>query len=416
MTKRRTILRTLASAFPLSMFASAGNTASLAAAVSITESGRDYFKELGVKPFINAAGAYSALGGARMRPEVIDAMRYAATHKVKMAELHTAVGERISKLTGCEAAMITSGATASIVLGTAACMTLGDEDKMQRLPDTRGIRNEIIIQSKHRYTYDRALTVAGATLVEVETEEDVRRLANERTAMMFFLKPTHQGDAIPAERYVALAKELNIPSFCDAATTTPPASNVVDGVREGFDLICYSGGKGLRGPYSAGLLLGRKDLVKYARENSAPNDISIGRGMKVSAEEYLGMMVALETGLNITEKEDFAYKRKRFDKIIEQLADLPGITTNVFVSEGETNELYLDVDWDTDLVTLTRQEFVDALRDHTPAVEVRMMLFSGGRIHLSATVMDEGQDVIVGTIMRDILQSNSPRGRENTEN
>ena len=389
------------------MMVNAGEAATEPAGATITASGRDYFKELGVKPFINAAGAYSALGGARMRPEVVDAMRYAATRKVKMAELHTAVGERIAQLTGCEAAMITSGATASIVLGAAACMTLGDEDKMQQLPDTRGIKNEIIIQKKHRYTYDRALTVAGATLIEVETEEDIRRLANERTAMMFFLKPTHRGDDIPSERYVALAKELDIPSFCDAATTTPPATNVVNSVREGFDLLCYSGGKGLRGPYSAGLLLGRKDLVGYARENSAPNDISIGRGMKVSAEEYLGMLVALEVGLNITEEKDFEYKRKRFANIIEELADLPGVTTRVFVSEGETNELYLDVDWDTDIVNMSRPEFVEALREHTPAVEVRMMLFSGGRIHVSATVMDEGQDVIVGAIMRDVLKAHS---------
>ena len=316
MTRRRTLLQTLAATLPLSLLARAEEVEAEPSTLPMDTQGRDYFKELGVKPFINAAGAYSALGGARMRPEVVDAMRYAATRKVKMAELHDAVGERIAALTGSEAAMITSGATASIVLGTAACMTLGDEDKMVQLPVTSGIKNEVIIQKKHRYTYDRALTVAGAMLIDVQSEEDVRRSVNERTAMMFFLQPTHQGDDIPADRYVALARELKIPSFCDAATTTPPATNVIDTVNKGFDLICYSGGKGLRGPYSAGLLLGRKDLVRYARQNSAPNDVSIGRGMKVSAEEYLGMLVALETGLNITEKDDFAYKRKRFGNII----------------------------------------------------------------------------------------------------
>ena len=181
---------------------------------------RDYFAEIGVKPFINAAGAYSAFGGARMRPEVVDAMRYAAVNKVKIAELHNAVGRRISQLAGCEAAMVTSGATASIVLGSAACMTMGDEQKMLQLPVTSGMRNEIIIQKKHRYTYDRALGVAGAKLVEVESEDDVRRVVNDKTAMMFFLKPTHEGDDIPRDNYVRLAKELGIPSFCDAATTT----------------------------------------------------------------------------------------------------------------------------------------------------------------------------------------------------
>jgi len=391
---------------PLGMLGSAAGCARKAPPTEDKMS-RDYYKELGVKPFINAAGAYSALGGARMRPQVVDAMRYATTRKVKMKELHDAIGERISELVGSEAAMVTSGATASMVLGTAACMTMGDEEKMQQLPDTTGIKDEIIIQKKHRYTYDRALTVPGGHFVEVESEEDVRNAVNDRTAMMFFLKPTQKGDNIPAERYVALARELGIPSFCDAATTTPPGSNVVAGVSEGFDLICYSGGKGLRGPYSAGLLLGRADLVRYARQNSAPNDISIGRGMKVASEEYLGMLVALETSLGISEEADFAYKRERFSNIVEQIADIPGVKTEVFVSGSETNELYLDIDWDQDTIRLDQQQFIDALREETPAVEVRLLLFSGGRIHLSATVMDDGQDVIAGQVIRKVLLEHS---------
>jgi len=364
---------------------------------------RDYFKELGVTPFINAAGAYSAYGGARMRPEVVEAMRYAATRKVKMSELHTAVGEKIATMVGSESAMVTSGATASIVLGTAACMTLGDEEKMRQLPDTTDMKNEIIIQKRHRYTYDRALTVAGATLVEVESEQDVRDRANDRTAMMFFLKPTQQGDDIGAQHYISLARELGIPCFCDAATTTPPAKNVIEGVKEGFDLICYSGGKGLRGPYSAGLLLGNKDLIRYARRHSAPNDLSIGRGMKVSSEEYLGMLVALEVSLSVSEEQDFSYKQHRFANITEQISDIPGVTARVFESESITNELYLDIDWDTEIVKLSREDFIAELRSHNPSVEIRLLLFSGGRIQLSATVMGEGQDMIVGAIIRKIL-------------
>lgn len=404
MTFRRTILKGLGSILPLGLL---GGSAVRARETPAKAPGRDYYRELGVKPFINAAGAYSALGGARMRPQVTDAMRYAATRKVKMRELHDAVGKRIAELVGSEAAMVTSGATAAMVLGTAACMTLGDEEKMRQLPDTTGIKNEIIIQKKHRYTYDRALTVAGGRLIEVESEEDVRRALNARTAMMFFLKPTLIGDNIPADQYVTLARELGVPSFCDAATTTPPGSNVVAGVSDGFDLICYSGGKGLRGPYSAGLLLGREHLVRYARQNGAPNDISIGRGMKVSSEEYLGMLVALETSLGISEEADFAYKRERFSHIIDQIADLPGVTARVFVSGSETNELYLDIDWDTGIIKLDRQQFIDALRAETPAVEVRLLLFSGGRIHLSATVMDDGQDVIAGQVIRKVLLEHS---------
>ncbi len=406
MAQRRTILQILSSIFPLSLLSGTSGCAQEQPPPAKPPS-RDYYQELGVKPFINAAGAYSALGGARMRPQVADAMRYAATRKVKMKELHDAVGQRVAELVGSESAMVTSGATAAMVLGTAACMTLGDADKMQQLPDTAGIKDEIIIQKRHRYTYDRALTVTGGHLVEVETEDDIRHAVNERTAMMFFLKPTHIGDNIPAGRYVALAKELGIPSFCDAATTTPPGSNVVAGVSEGFDLICYSGGKGLRGPYSAGLLIGRANLVRYARQNAAPNDVSIGRGMKVSSEEYLGMLIALEASLGISEEADFTYKRNRFNNIIEQVADLPGVSTRVFVSESETNELYLDIDWDPDIIRLNRQQFINALRDETPAVEVRLLLFSGGRIHLSATVMDDGQDIIAGQVIRKVMLEHS---------
>ncbi len=406
MAYRRTILKGLGSVLPLGILGSAVGCAENARPTEEKMS-RDYYKELGVKPFINAAGAYSALGGARMRPQVVDAMRYATTRKVKMKELHDAVGKRISELVGSESAMVTSGATASMVLGTAACMTMGDEEKMQQLPDTTGIKDEIIIQKKHRYTYDRALTVPGGHFIEVESEDDVRNAVNDRTAMMFFLKPTQVGDNIPAERYVALARELGIPSFCDAATTTPPGSNVVDGVSEGFDLICYSGGKGLRGPYSAGLLIGRADLIRYARQNGAPNDISIGRGMKVASEEYLGMLVALETSLGISEEADFSYKRERFGNIVEQITDVPGVTTEVFVSESETNELYLDIDWDQNTINLDQQQFIDALREETPAVEVRLLQFAGGRIHLSATVMDDGQDVVAGQVIRKVLLEHS---------
>lgn len=398
MSSRRRFLKGVAATVPVGIVAGAAG-----ADEAREPARRDYFAELGVKPFINAAGAYSALGGARMRDEVIDAMRYAATRKVKMSALHDAVGERIAALAGSEAAMVTSGATAAMVLGTAACMTRGDEELMRQLPDTSGMPDEIVIQKKHRYTYDRALTVAGSRLVEVQTEADVRSAVGERTAMMFFLQPTQQGDDIPAARYIALAKELGVPSFCDAATTTPPALNVLETVRQGFDLVCYSGGKGLRGPYSAGLLLGRVDLVGFARRHSAPNDLSIGRGMKVSAEEYLGMLVAFETALRIDEETDFAWKRERFAIIEDALAEVPGVITEVVLAEGHARELYLDIDWDTESVDLSRESFIEILRNHTPAVEVRLPLFSGGRIHLSATVMADGEAAIVGRIIRDVL-------------
>ncbi len=404
MTIRRSLLKTFAGIVPLTLFSQNKTRAQNAVKTKTNIVKRDYYKELGINPFINAAGAYSVFGGAKMREDTINAMRYAAVNKVKIRELHNAVGNKIAQLTGAESAMVTSGATASIVLGTAACMTLGDEKKMRQLPDTRGIRDEIIIQKKHRYTYDKALTVAGGKLIEVESETDLFNAINKKTAMMFFLKPPQQvKNIIEAKRYITIANKMGIPCFCDAATTTPPASNVIKGVKENFDLICYSGGKGLRGPYSAGLLLGKTDLIDYAKKHSAPNDLSIGRGMKVSAEEYLGMLVALESALNISESEDNAYKRIRFQNIIDQISDIKSIKTNIFESETITNELYLDIDWDENIIKLSKELFVESLRKNSPSIEVRLLLFSHGRIHLSATVMNEGEDVIVGKAIRNVL-------------
>jgi len=404
MTIRRSLLKTFAGIVPLTLFSQNKTRAQNAIKSKINIVKRDYYKELGINPFINAAGAYSVFGGAKMREGTINAMRYAAANKVKIRELHNAVGNKIAHLTGAESAMVTSGATASIVLGTAACMTLGDEKKMRQLPDTHGIRDEIIIQKKHRYTYDKALTVAGGKLIEVESETDLFNAINKKTAMMFFLKPPQQvKNIIEAKRYITIANKMGIPCFCDAATTTPPASNVIKGVKENFDLICYSGGKGLRGPYSAGLLLGKTDLIDYAKKHSAPNDLSIGRGMKVSTEEYLGMLVALESALNISESEDNAYKKIRFQNIIDQISDIKSIKTNIFESETITNELYLDIDWDENIIKLSKELFVESLRKNSPSIEVRLLLFSHGRIHLSATVMNQGEDVIVGKAIRNVL-------------
>ena len=408
MNFRRTLLKSFAGILPITLMAKSKLNASPNVMGKIQLSNRDYYKELNITPFINAAGAYSVFGGARMREETINAMRYAATRKVKINTLHDAVGEKIAKLTGAQAAMVTSGATASIVLGTAACMTGADEKKMQQLPNTTNIKDEIIIQKKHRYTYDKALTVAGGKLIEVESETDIHQVINKKTAMMFFLKPPIQVDnIISAKRYLEIANQMKIPCFCDAATTTPPASNVIAGVKENFDLICYSGGKGLRGPYSAGLLLGKANLISYARKHSAPNDLSIGRGMKVSTEEYLGMLIALETGLTISEHEDNNYKRVRFQNIIHQISHINGVKTKIYRSESITNELYLDLDWDTNIIKLSKQSFIEALRESTPSVEVRLLRFSQGRIHLSATVMNEGEDVIVGQVIRKVLEQYS---------
>ncbi len=406
MTSRRKFLKAASAAYPLSFLAPlSSNSQEIYSAPTIFK--RDYFKEIGVTPFINAAGNYSAFGGARMRPEVAEAIRYGTYNKAKVDDLHDAVGKRIAELAEADAAMVTSGATSAMVLATAACMTMGAKDKIEQLPDTAGLKDQVIIQKNHRYTYDRALIAAGAKLVEVADEDELRDAIGPKTAMMFWLLANHNpaGDNITMDRFLTVAKEHDIPTFLDGATMTPPASNVVDACKLGFDLVGFSGGKGIRGPYSAGLLLGKKDMVAYSRANSSPNSRSIGRGMKVAPEEYIGMMVAFETALQINEPEDFKRKRAVFGRISDQLTDVPSLKSTVIIDEGMVNEMYLDLEWDQSRVNISIDDFIEELKNGTPSIRIRILKFSGGRVHISSTVLAEGQEIIVGKRINEILMS-----------
>lgn len=411
MASRRNLLKAAALAYPLCKISTSPVRAQNFYQAPTTFK-RDYFKELDVTPFINAAGNYSAFGGARMRPEVAEAIRFGTYHKAKVSDLHDAVGKRIAQMAGSEAAMVTSGAAASMVLGTAACMTMGDAEKIEQLPDTTGLKNEVIIQKNHRYTYDRALIVAGAKMITVSSEEELLSAIGPNTAMMFWLLANHNpdGDNIAMERYLEIAGDHNIPTFLDGATMTPPASNVIDGCKLGFDMVGFSGGKGLRGPYSAGLLLGREDLIKYARANNSPNSRAIGRGMKVAPEEYLGMMVALETALDINEEEDFNRKRAIFKRMADEIGDISGLATKVIVDEGMVNELYLDLDWDQDVIKISIEQFVEEMANGTPSIRIRMLKFAAGRANISSTVLALGQEIIVGRRIREILLANKVGG------
>ena len=361
------------------------------------------FSDLGVKSFINAIGPYSSLGGAVMWPEVIDAMGYAIRNKIRMSDLQDAVGRRIAALLGANAAMVTSGATGAIILGTAACMTGGNRERQERIPDTTGMPNEVLILKSQRYLYDRSIRAPGAVLVEVETEADIRAAVNERTAMMFYLQNRPSNLALTVEVYIRLAKEFGVPIFCDAATTVPPVSNIRRTVEMGFDLVCYSGGKGLRGPYSAGLLLGREDLVRHARANGAPNHRAYGRSMKVAPEEYLGMMVAVEKSLQFDEAADFERQLELIEQMDASLSSLEGVITEIRTPGVEAREPYVEVRWDSSRYPIAVADVKQALRDGKPSVEVRALFLSDGQLHLTATMLKPGEAEIVTRRVREIL-------------
>lgn len=366
---------------------------------------RDYHKELGQKPFINAIGAYSSLGGEEMWPEVIEAMDYAVRNKADMEELHDAVGRRIAELVGSDYACVTAGANSAIMLGTAGCMSGLDPEILLALPHPpQGTKDEVILQSSHKYLYDRALRTPGAKLIFVDSEEDLRAAVNEKTAMMFYVRKM-KGE-ISLERWIELGKEFNVPTLCDAATTVPPIQNLLDTVKLGFDLCCFSGGKGLRGPYSAGLLLGRKDLIEAAKANGSPNHRAFGRSMKVAPEEYLGMMVAVETALKHDEAADMVHYNKLSRYMAASINELEGAEAEVVIDDEQGMEPFVKLEWDESKYKINKDDLKLALRNGDPCIEIRAIFLAFGEFHFTANMLKPGEEIIVADRVKEILLEN----------
>jgi len=367
-------------------------------------SNRDYFKELGITSFINAAAPYSSLSGSQMWPEVIEAMNYAMIKRARMKQLHDAIGKKIASLAGSEAAMVSAGAASAMTLGTAACMTGTSKELIHRLPDPEGMKNEVIIQKSHRYVYEHAIRNCGARLVEVDTANDFKRTVNKNTAMMMFYYGREDKSTIKAKEFVSLGKEYGIPTFCDGATTIPPVENIFKLVNLGFELVCFSGGKGLRGPYSAGLLLGRKNLIEAARLNGSPNDDCIGRGMKVSKEELLGILVALEKSIKFDNKADLKKKQEWVKLIAGEVSSIPGVKTEFFTPKGDGHQPHLRLIWDQSRVKITPKEAVKQLREGKPSIEVCSFFLTNGRFELSAWMLKPGEAELVASRISEVLR------------
>jgi len=326
------------------------------------------YERLGVRTRINAKGTYTYLTGSLLPPEVAEAMTDAAQHYVLIEELQRAVGAKIASLLGVEAACVTSGAAGALTLGTAACVTGSDPEKIKRLPDTTGMKNEVIIQKAHRYGFDHAVRNVGVRLVEVETEDDLERAINEKTAMMHFLNEAQNQGKIGLQKWVEVGKRRGVPTFNDAAADVPPVSHLSDYNKMGFDLVCFSGGKGLRGPQCSGLLLGRKDLIDAALLNNNPNEDTIGRPMKVGKEEIAGLYVALERYLKVDHEAEWKEWERQLDLMDKEVSSVPGIHTGRFVPEVANHVPHLYFQWDETALGLTKAECVKQLEEGEPSV------------------------------------------------
>jgi D-glucosaminate-6-phosphate ammonia-lyase len=362
---------------------------------------RDYFRDLGVRPFINAAGTYTAMTASLMPREVMDAMKYASEHYVMLDELHDKVGARLASLLSCEAVMVTSGAASALTLGTAAVLTGTDRQKIVDLPnlDLAGMKREVITQKSHRFGYDHAVRNCGVTIVEVETREELERAVNDKTAMMLFYNANNNVGQIRDEEFAELGRKHGIPTMNDCAADVPPVENLWKYTKMGFDLVAFSGGKGICGPQSAGLLLGRKALIEAARLNGPPNSNSIGRGLKVNKEEMLGMLVAVELYL----KRDHDRDRRDFDARAETIrkaaVSVPGVKAEVFVPDVANHVAHVRVSWDAP--NRTAASVVQAMRDGDPSIGIRA---EENTIVVGVWMMRPGEDQIVARRLRHVLE------------
>jgi uncharacterized pyridoxal phosphate-dependent enzyme len=372
-----------------------------ATAAPARSGGRDYLRELGVRPFINAAGTYTAMTASLMPPEVMEAITYASKHYVMLDELHDKVGERVATLLHSEAAMVTSGAASALTLGTAAVLTGTDRQKIVDLPNLAGMKSEVIIQKSHRFGYDHAVRNCGVRLVEVETREDMERAINNQTAMMLFYNNNNKEGRIQDEEFVQVGKKHGIPTLNDAAADVPPLDNLWKYTKMGFDLVAFSGGKGLRGPQSAGMLLGRKDLIAAARLNAPPNGNTIGRGLKVNKEEILGMLAAVELYLAKDHAAEYREFEGRAETIRSGVASLPGIKAETFVPEVANHVPHVRISWNAAAKGLTPEDAVKRLRDGEPSIGTRS---EGDAVVIGVWMMRPGEERIVARRLREVLE------------
>ncbi len=376
--------------------------------------GVDYYEKLGVSTFINAAGTYTVLTASTMPQEVQAAVALAAKNPVHLMELHEAAGNYLAGKLRCGGALVTSGAAAALTLGTAACMTLGNKDAIVNIPtDVAGLKNEVIVQKSHRYEYDHAMRNCGVKVIEVETMEQYENAFTEKTVMTNFFNAVEA--PISREDWIRIAHKHGVPCFNDAAADVPPVSNLWNYTEMGFDLVAFSGGKGMRGPQCAGLLLGRKDLIESARLNNSPNSNAIGRGLKVAKEEIVGMVAAVDWFLTQDDAAMETEFRKRADRIAEQLKRIPTVETKVFIPPVANHVPHLLVTYDASRIKTTGREVMQKMREGKPRIEINPATGGGpasaglpggeNTIVIGVWMLQPGEDLIVGKRLREVLES-----------
>ncbi|MCX6592526.1 MAG: selenocysteine synthase [Acidobacteria bacterium] len=363
--KGRTRRHLLQSAGAASLAAAAGARPAQSATASVLD-------QLGIRPVVNFRGTHTVIGASKPWPELQPAMAELARHYVVLEELQEKIGERLSRLIGCEAALVTSGAAGAIALGTYACLAGTDERKIRQLPDLTGMKSEALIQKVHRNGYDHAVRSAGVKIVEVETREQLLNAASSRTALMYFLGG-QSGDwnvetPIPLADCIAIGRKAGFPVLVDAANMLPPWGNIPKLAALGTDLIAVSGGKHLRGPQSSGILAGRKDLIAAAALNASPHSDSNGRPFKVGREEMVALWLAVEkyAKLDFVALDRECERQAKF--LAGELGKLPTMQVS-FAPHDRTRRVHRVIArWDQQKTGLTVAAVEKRLLDGTPRI------------------------------------------------
>ncbi len=378
---------------------------------------QDVYRRLGVRTLINCRGTWTYLSGSLELPEVRAAQLEAAKHFVDIMELQHAVGRRLAELTGAESGMVTSGAAGAMASATAACLAGSDPAKIWQLPDTTGLKHEVVMVGG-RSAFDSAIRLAGAKLSLVYSRDELQNALNENTAMIY---TTDLDEDLVKE--IAIAKDAKVPLLLDDAAGIPPIENIKLYAKMGADLYTFSGGKGLMGPQCSGVLLGRKDLIEAALRNTNPWEGAICRPMKVGKEEIIGCLAAVETWLKMDLNVLMREWNGRVQRIAKLVDTVPGVKTDIHIPKNGNRYPTLTVSWDEQAWGFTVAECARKLSEGDPRIEVltrnnpslvpvvvegnpnRKEAKSSDELQIVSMTLRPGEEMVVGRRLRGILSA-----------
>ena len=377
-----------------------------------TYQGGEFYKRLGVTRVVNAASWLTKLGGSIMQPAVVDAMNDASHWFVDMHDLNRKAGDVIAKFTGAEAGLVTAGSAAGMLLEAAACMTGTDPAKVDRLPNSAGLKNEIVIHRQHLVSYAHNFRAAGARLIEIGGADSTREwelddAIGENTAAVAFVFGPRQAGALPLAQVIDIAHKRDVPVIVDAAAMLPPPENLTRFIDMGADMVSFSGGKGVLGPQSSGILCGRADLMEAAYMNAAPNSEGVGRAAKVCKEEIAGLITALEIFVDTDFTAVQAKWHAQCSHVVSELQGIPGVHAHIVETEPDIDESNFThpraiIKFDKSWKGPSMERVVEMLEDGDPSIRVGSAGNYGG-ISIVPVDLQPGDEELIAQRLKEIF-------------